>query len=158
MRVRKRSGERGASLVELALILPVLALLVFGTIDLARAYRMNIRLEAAAREAAGFQQIFPNDVACADPTPDVVGRAEREDPDLPALPGYAVTAERKAAGGFTPYAWCEAEAVLPLVNRVGSGERVRTEVTATFEVLTPIVSNLVGQTLQLTGSAEVVTQ
>ena len=39
-----------------------------------------------------------------------------------------------------------------------SGERVRIEVMAQFVVVTPLVSNLVGESITLTGSAEVEVQ
>lgn len=47
-------GRRGQSLAELALLLPVLSLLVVGTVDLARVYYTKIALANAARTAANF--------------------------------------------------------------------------------------------------------
>ena len=53
---RRRAGngaaDRGAAAVELALLLPVLLLLVFGIIDLGRALNAQITLTQAAREGA----------------------------------------------------------------------------------------------------------
>jgi Flp pilus assembly protein TadG len=47
-------SERGSSLVELALMLPVLGLLLFGAIDFARGYYLSIEVTNAARAGAQF--------------------------------------------------------------------------------------------------------
>ena len=58
MGVRKllenRFGDRGAALVETALVLPILLLLTMGIWSTARAWNLNNTLEHAAREAARF--------------------------------------------------------------------------------------------------------
>ncbi|MPV90351.1 pilus assembly protein [Georgenia ruanii] len=50
--MRHRAGERGASAVEFALILPILILLTFGMVEFGRAYQVQTTLSAAAREGA----------------------------------------------------------------------------------------------------------
>jgi len=53
--------ERGSSLVEMALTLPMLLLLLFGVLDLGRAvYAQNV-ITNAAREGARFGAIAPGD-------------------------------------------------------------------------------------------------
>jgi Flp pilus assembly protein TadG len=49
---RRRDGERGATLLELALILPFLALLAFGTAEMGLAWVANNRTESASSTAA----------------------------------------------------------------------------------------------------------
>jgi Flp pilus assembly protein TadG len=49
-----RGGERGQSLVEFALILPVLMLLLLGVLDMGRAVADNIALNNAAQEGARY--------------------------------------------------------------------------------------------------------
>jgi Flp pilus assembly protein TadG len=44
--------DNGAAMVELALILPVLLVLLFGIIEFGRAYNATISMQAAAREGA----------------------------------------------------------------------------------------------------------
>ena len=46
------SNQHGQALVELALILPVLLLLIFGIIEFGRIYASNIMINNAAREGA----------------------------------------------------------------------------------------------------------
>jgi Flp pilus assembly protein TadG len=50
--VQRRRDERGAAVVEFALILPVLVLFVFGIVEFGRAYSARIQLTAAVREGA----------------------------------------------------------------------------------------------------------
>ncbi len=59
------SRERGQSLVEFALTLPILLLLVLGTIDLGMGFRTYIALTNAAREGARWVTVYPGDVAGA---------------------------------------------------------------------------------------------
>ena len=46
------SAERGGTLVEAAIVLPILILLLFGVVEFARAYNAQITLTHAAREGA----------------------------------------------------------------------------------------------------------
>jgi Flp pilus assembly protein TadG len=47
-----REDDRGAIVVEFALILPILLILLFGIIEFGRAYNTQISLQGAAREGA----------------------------------------------------------------------------------------------------------
>src|SRR5437879_9717342 len=57
--VRRDRAHHGQSLVEFALILPILALLVLGAVDLTRAFYYYIALENASRETARVLIDFP---------------------------------------------------------------------------------------------------
>ncbi|BEL08723.1 pilus assembly protein [Actinoplanes sichuanensis] len=46
------SSEDGAAIVEMAIVLPVLLLILFGIIDMGRLLQQHIQLTAAAREGA----------------------------------------------------------------------------------------------------------
>ena len=50
--MQRRRDERGAAVVEFALILPVLVLFVFGIIQFGQAYSARIELTSAVREGA----------------------------------------------------------------------------------------------------------
>lgn len=54
---RSRSSERGASAVEFALVLPVLAILLLGIIQFSITYNQKQGLHAAAREGARFASL-----------------------------------------------------------------------------------------------------
>jgi Flp pilus assembly protein TadG len=50
--VRSRKDERGAAVVELAIVLPILVMFVFGIVEFGRGYNARIELTAAVREGA----------------------------------------------------------------------------------------------------------
>lgn len=147
-RVRPHRRERGASIVELALIAPVMVLLVMGFLDLGRSYRMQIRLENAAREGAALAQLLPNRVSC--PTgSDIEDRSRGEDVALTSTPGFAVNVTNIDSDGTEVLlTGCSGTAARP-------GERVRVEVSAEFGIMTPVVANIVGDSIGLSGVAEV---
>lgn len=58
-------GERGQSLVEFALTLPILLLLLLGTVDLGLGFKTYITLSNASREGARWITINPSDQAGA---------------------------------------------------------------------------------------------
>jgi Flp pilus assembly protein TadG len=66
---RRSRTDQGQSLVEFALILPILAMLFLGAVDLTRAFYYYIVLENATREAArvliDYPYQFDDTVACA---------------------------------------------------------------------------------------------
>ncbi len=52
MKIARGRGRAGQSLVEMAMVLPVLALLTFGLLDFGRAYYFQVSITNAAREGA----------------------------------------------------------------------------------------------------------
>ncbi len=59
--VRRR--EKGQSVAELALLLPLLMLLLLGCLDLGRAYRVWIALASGTREGARYACLHPDAVS-----------------------------------------------------------------------------------------------
>jgi hypothetical protein len=60
MQKRKRSGQRGAGLVEFAMVIPLLLLLLMGAVDFGRAFYTYIVITNAAREGARYASHFPH--------------------------------------------------------------------------------------------------
>ena len=52
MMSRSRRDDRGAAMVEFAIVLPVLLLILLGIIEFGRAYNAQVSIQAAAREGA----------------------------------------------------------------------------------------------------------
>lgn len=65
LRVTRRMGrdERGASIVELALLFPLLMILMLWATDATRLFIADVGLANSAREAARYGAIFPSDTA-----------------------------------------------------------------------------------------------
>jgi Flp pilus assembly protein TadG len=54
-------SEYGSSLVEMAVIMPVLLLILFGAVDFGRAYYLSIELGGASRAGAIYGSQYPTD-------------------------------------------------------------------------------------------------
>ena len=55
--------DRGTSLVEFALVLPLLAFLIIAMVDFGRGMAISMTLESAARSGAEYGGLFPQDTA-----------------------------------------------------------------------------------------------
>jgi Flp pilus assembly protein TadG len=56
-----RRGEKGQSLLEFALVVPVLLIILAGLLDLGRLYYIYVALTDAAAEGAAYAAIHPDD-------------------------------------------------------------------------------------------------
>ena len=56
-------SEKGSSLIELSLTVPILALVLFGTVDFGRAFAMGIELSSAAEAGALYGANNPADTS-----------------------------------------------------------------------------------------------
>ena len=64
LRLRRRNDARsGQGIVELAFALPLLLLIMLGTIDIGRVFYDYVQLRNAVREGAGYGARMPNDTA-----------------------------------------------------------------------------------------------
>lgn len=137
--MRKSSHERGASLVEFAVTVPLLALVTLGTIDLGRAFMTFNQVKNAAREGAAYARTHPARLAGAGcTTPDSAQWFARNEPG-PAGAGFAVAVSapggtfRSADGGCGP-----------LTPAAASGQLITVTVSTPFGILTPAVRAVTG--------------
>jgi len=79
----RAESDRGASLVELAVVLPVLGLLLLGVIDFGQAYYLGVEVQNAAEAGAlyGTQNMT-----------DITGMQSAATTDAPNVPGISATA------------------------------------------------------------------
>ncbi|WP_334143382.1 TadE family protein [Rhabdothermincola sp.] len=174
-----RWGDRGAALIEFALLLPFLAILVFGTIDLSRASQLRNRLTNAAREGAAFGQYSPQYVnpGCNGGR-NIDSAVMREDPGLGLTrTDIHVSRVRTTDGVTSEVAYWNGAADSPSATAcdnpvaVSGGtpitfdrsptnpDRVRVEVTQNLQILTPLVAAIIGtDQVELRGRAEAVIQ
>ena len=79
-------NDRGAAAVELALILPILILLLFGIFEFGRAYNTQISLSGAAREGARVMAITNDSGAATDATIDAAPTVLDPPPSVEIIP------------------------------------------------------------------------
>jgi hypothetical protein len=180
-RARRGPDDRGVAALETALILSfVLVPLVFASFDFGRAFWAKTQLTNAAREGGSFAQFYPKLVGPAaasgcngqdtvflhasrelsDPSGNItvpgstVGSTLKiRVPGAAGTPAYTVKVFQRtgSAPGYTwtPMAGCDAASTLP------TGTIVRVEVSADIAVVTPVVSQIVGSSIHVTGRQDV---
>jgi Flp pilus assembly protein TadG len=94
--VKSRQDERGAAMVEFALVAPLLLLMVLGIAEFGRAYNVQANLSQAAREGVRVMAL-QNDVAGA------IAATKTAAPTL-ILTNISVTPASCIASGTTPAA------------------------------------------------------
>lgn len=139
-------GARGQALIEFALVLPLFALLVFALLDLGRVIYAQHTLAQAAREAARTAVVSPED---AQPKFNAIRAAA-----LATAPGVELAGTQivGAAGSCsavsTSPAFTVDDATSPATcfypDGLESGARVVVNIAAQVELVTPIVSNVLG--------------
>jgi Flp pilus assembly protein TadG len=133
-------------MVEFALCVPLLAMLVFGVVDLGRAYAVAERERNAVREAAFYAADHPGQLhnvvgtACADPA-NAAWRGSNEgsgaytftfSPDL-AKPATDCNPTTMPAG-------------------LGPGQPLRVTATTSLTLFTPLVGQMVGSPLSISAT------
>lgn len=141
-------NRRGQGLVEFAITLPLMLMIVLGTVDLGRAYFTTINMASAVKEGAFFGARNPscptNDTAgCVAPR-TVEGRVDRE-LDGVALSDFIVKCFDPGTTDFSgagkAFDDCE------------DGDVYYVEATSPFALITPVMSQMLGNSLDLTSSA-----
>ena len=138
-RLGRARGQRGTALVEFSILLPLLALLGLGTVDLGRAYRTANEVKNAAREAAAFAQLHPAELAGAGCTgPDTAQWHARNEGG--SAGNTFVVEVSTPTGTFTSAdAGCG-----PFAAAATSGQNITVTVSAPFTLLTPLVRSVTG--------------
>ena len=123
-----RRGEQGASLVELALLLPFFVLLLLGAVDFGQAYYLSMEIAGAAQAGAAYGALNPSDIS---------GIQQAAVADAQNVPGLTVTAtviDECSDGSLAPNATstqCTAAGTAPQVCLVS------VTVKATYTTLFP---------------------
>lgn len=141
-RRRRRPRSRGQSLVEFAMILPIMLVFLAGVLDLGRVFYATITLNNAAREgafqAAQTPDSFDQGQPCNTATNLVTCRVQLESADS------GVTIAATDIDMTCDPGSCDKAA----------GNTVRVDVTGTFTLVTPLLSVIFGgQTIPMSASA-----
>ena len=145
------SRLRGQSLVEFALVLPVLLLLLAGAIDLGRAYFSAITLENAVKEGAFWGARDPEcatdaTAGCEDPG-NVEARVEVEMDGL-VLSGFEVKCFNAGTTDFSGPG--------KLLADCDDGDLYLVRAQLPFSLVTPIISFLAGSPITISSDATAV--
>ncbi len=145
--IRRRRRSRGQSLVEFALVLPILLMLTLITLDFGRVYLGYINLQSMARIASNFAANNPD-------------AWDATNPDVAAQTRYKnqIIADAVASN-----------CVLPKVNGVttvprptfidtngggvGLGDTAEVQISCTFGVITPGIANIVGGSVTVSAAS-----
>jgi len=117
-------NKKGQAMVEFVLILPVFLLLLLGMVDLSRVISANFVLDNAARSAAR------------------VGVISNSDSDI-------ITAIENGTDSLNPGAITYT--IIPTEGTRGPGDQLTVEINYTVDILTPIVSNVLGDSIPISG-------
>ena len=139
---RARSSRiRGQSVVEFALIVPILLLILAGAIDLGRAFYAYVAVENAAKEGALYGARHPLCVDSATcPTGSVTSIVQGEASNLALTTTVAC---RTPAG-----------ALVQPINDCVNGDLYVVNVTHSFRLVTPILGDLMASTLTLAATSQ----
>jgi Flp pilus assembly protein TadG len=153
--IRRRS-QRGTATLEMAIVLPLVGGVVMGFIDLGRVYELHTSLTNAAHQGAAYASFNPNEVeavdgACTDPGNVVFATRNEQGTSSPFNVEVHYTSEysESSTTTWTPISGC---------GSAVPAARVRVTASAPFRPLTPLVAALVGKSVTLDVSSEVVVQ
>lgn len=144
-RLRARQRTRGQSLVELALILPVILLIVLVAIDFGRAFSGYVTLTNATRIGANYAASHPT----AWDTPGNPDRDEYEELILrdTDVANCDLVPEEPVAPKFT-------DGSDTGTSSTDVGDRVDVGLSCTFQPITPIISAIVGSSLMMSANSD----
>ncbi len=114
--MKNNKSQKGQSLIELALVLPVLLLILLGIVDFGKAYVTLVALNDAASEGATYASIDPT------ATTEIANRAAGS-----------------AGGGLAEF---DPANVTVAYANPAAGQPITVTVTYEYQVLTPVISML----------------
>ena len=146
-------GDRGVALVELALLLPFLAIIVCGTVDFGRYYQAWNATKNAAREGALYAERYPmsqqRTAAC--PFPDnITDKATQELDQNSSDATFSVVVTPAVPGGCVEPKGDGTDPILP-------GDTITVTVSRHVELITPIMSAIIGD-VDITAKVEATVQ
>jgi PKD repeat protein len=155
LRTHLHDRTRGQSLVEFALVLPIIMMLTLTALDFGRVYLGYINLQNMARIAANFAANNPTAwTTSADPLvqakhvetrtkyqKEILADAAASNCNLPLVAGVQTV----PAPIFSP--------TRPAGTSPQIGDTARVDITCTFGVITPVISNIVGGSVNVSAAS-----
>ena len=125
--------DHGAALVELAFVTPILLLLLFGAIDLGRAFYVGIEVANAAHAGAEYGSINPSNTA------GITAAAQQSAPNVSNLTVAAPTWGCECSDGSSYTASCTTTTTCTANSTRGNNvvHRVQVTTSAVYKTLIP---------------------
>lgn len=139
-RLRSRRHRRGQSLVEFALVLPLLLVLLMICLDFGRIFLGYVNLQSMARIGANY--------AATNPTAWLSG-----DATVKARYQSQITNDATATNCTLPKVGGTPTAPDPTFSGANLGDTATVSLSCSFQVLTPIISNILGGSVTVSSSA-----
>jgi Flp pilus assembly protein TadG len=139
-------AARGQSLVEFGLILPIFVLLLAAVIDVSRMVTINSAVVTASREGARYGAAIgdlggsPQYVDCA----GIRAAARNATDALIDLPDTQIRISYDNGVGTARTQACTPHGSGPVAGEIQNLDRVLVEVTATYDAITPVLTNIIG--------------
>ena len=144
LRGRGQRRERGQSLVEFALLLPLLLLLVLIAVDFGRVYLGWINLQNMARIGADFAANNATELSLPLTYPQTVARYQNQITNDAGATNCPLAPGQPASPTFTDM---DGDGVT-----TGIGDRASVSLVCRFHVITPLISFIVGSNLNVTAT------
>ncbi|MGN7297719.1 TadE/TadG family type IV pilus assembly protein [Ferdinandcohnia sp. SAFN-114] len=124
-------SQKGQSLVETALILPIILMILFGITDFGRIFHAYLTLDHAGREAARVATVGSDLGTIQTTISNATDTLESDDPSNPKMVGKTV--------------YFGSTVVTDASATPTSGEEVKIELTYEVDFLTPIIGQIIGE-------------
>ena len=149
MKLHRTDSERGQTLVEFGLIIPIVLLIMLGLFDLGRVVFINNSLSDGARNGARHASIRPRDTDYCAQVDDAVRSATRGQPLTP----YTVTFTTLDGDGNTlsTYVVCQngangpGRAAMIADQQAGPGDRVTVDIGANVQLALDFIARATGR-------------
>jgi len=135
-RLRPRRRSRGQSLVEFALVLPVLLLTIVIALDFGRAFFAWVGVTNASRAGAAYAASNPK-----------AGWAGTPNAAIAAVYRSQITTDLLPTNCTLP-----SPIPLPSLSGTNLGDSVTVTLTCTFNTITPLISNIIGSNIPITAT------
>ena len=142
-------ADHGASLVELALVTPILFLLLMGAVDFGRAYYVGLEVADAAHAGAEYGSQNPSNIA------GITAAATQSAPNLPNLTVTAPTWGCECSDGSSYTASCTTTPTCTETAIRGSNVVNRVQVTTSSAYTTVIPWPFIPSSITLSDTATV---
>jgi Flp pilus assembly protein TadG len=167
MKTNRWRGRAGQSLVEMAMVLPVLAFLTFGLVDFGRAYYFQVAITNAAREGAraAILNIYtgpdtptctaPSFLTCPVQTDAAINQAVIAELTYSGIAPNSVTiCPPHDSSGSTTGCPDGSNRVTDWLNGSPTNYYVSVNVTYDFQLYTPLMRQLVGNPIHMSVSVQ----